>query len=186
MSPKMYAILFGLLTAVFWGLYGPALQTSRVQGPGETVFKPFVLIGVAYLLIGVLGGLIGNQVIGGTFTFQPTTLKWGFIAGALGAAGALTLTMAIYKGGGPKVASLVMPIVFGGATIVAVFFTLISKGELSHAHPLQYVGTLAIVLGVVLVQAFASHGPAAKPPVANSAAGTPEATSVAPPAAAQH
>ncbi|MCA9045960.1 MAG: hypothetical protein KDA69_16655, partial [Planctomycetaceae bacterium] len=108
----MYAVVFALLTAVFWGLYGPALQTSRVKGPGETVFKPFVLIGVAYLIIGVLGGLIGNQVIGGSFQFQPVTLKWGFIAGALGAAGALTLTMAIFKGGGPTVASLVMPIVF--------------------------------------------------------------------------
>ena len=180
MTEKGYAVLFALLTALFWGLYGPALQTSRVQGPQETVFKPFVLIGLAYLLIGVFGGLVGNKVLGGSFQFQQTTITWGFIAGALGAFGALTLTLAIYTGGGPKIASLVMPIVFGGATIIAVLTTLIMKNQLSHAHPMQFVGSLAIVLGVVLVQAYASHGPAPKP-AAGEAAPT-----AAPPASASH
>ncbi len=174
MSPKIYAILFALLTAVFWGLYGPALLASRATGVKDDVFKPFVMIGIAYLIIGVVGGLIGNAVVNASFSFHPTTIKFGFIAGALGAAGAFTLTLAIYTGGSPKVASLVMPIVFGGATIVAVFFTLISKGELTHAHPMQFIGTLAIVVGVVLVQAYASHGPA-KPSGAPKPSGALEA-----------
>ena len=53
-----------------------------------------------------------------------------------------------------------MPIVFGGATLVSVAIGLIQKKELFSAHPMQYIGTLAVVLGVVLVQAYASHGPA--------------------------
>jgi len=55
MSPKVYGIIFALLTALFWGMYGPALQTSRV--PGQSPFKPFILIGVAYLVFGILGGV---------------------------------------------------------------------------------------------------------------------------------
>ncbi len=158
MSPKIYGIIFALLTAGFWGMYGPALQTSRV--PGQSPFKPFVLIGVAYLVFGIIGGIIGILATKDNFHFEPVTLKWGFIAGSLGAFGALTLTLAMYKSRSPE---LVMPIVFGGATLVAVTIGLLQKKQLFHAHPMQYVGTLAVIIGVILVQAFASHGPSPTP-----------------------
>lgn len=154
MTPKIYGIVFALLTAFFWGMYGPALQTSRV--PGQSPFKPFVLIGVAYLVFGIIGGIIGILATKDNFHFEPVTLKWGFIAGSLGAFGALTLTLAMYKSRAPE---LVMPIVFGGATLVAVTIGLLQKKQLFSAHPMQYVGTLAVIIGVILVQAFASHGP---------------------------
>ncbi len=155
MSPKVYGIVFALLTGLFWGMYGPALQTSRVTG--QSPFKPFVLIGVAYLVFGVLGGVIGILATKDNFHFEPVTVRWGFIAGALGAFGALTLTLALFKSRAPD---LVMPIVFGGATLVSVAIGLWMKQELLSAHPMQYIGTLAVVIGVVLVQAYASHGPA--------------------------
>jgi hypothetical protein len=115
-----------------------------------------VLIGVAYLVFGIIGGIIGIVATKDNFHFEPVTLKWGFIAGSLGAFGALTLTLAMYKSRAPE---LVMPIVFGGATLVAVTIGLLQKKQLFHAHPMQYVGTLAVIIGVILVQAFASHGP---------------------------
>lgn len=155
MSPKAYGILFALLTAMFWGMYGPALQTSRV--PGQSPFKPFILIGVAYLVFGILGGVVGILATHGDFRFSPVTIRWGFIAGSLGAFGALTLTLALFTSRAPD---LVMPIVFGGATLVSVAIGLMQKHALLSADPRQYVGTLAIVIGVILVQAYASHGPA--------------------------
>ena len=173
MSPKLYGVVFALATAFFWGMYGPALQTSRV--PGQSPFKPFVLIGVAYLVFGILGGVIGIWATGDNFRFSPVTLTWGFIAGSLGAFGALTLTLALFKSRAPD---LVMPIVFGGATLVSVTIGLLQKKQLFSAHPMQYVGTLAVILGVILVQAFASHGPSSKPhgEAAPSAAAEPAAT----------
>lgn len=172
MSPKVYGIVFALLTALFWGMYGPALQTSRV--PGQSPFKPFILIGIAYLVFGILGGVIGIVATKDHFQFEPTTVKWGFIAGSLGAFGALTLTLALFKSRAPD---LVMPIVFGGATLVAVTIGLLQKKELFSAHPMQYLGTLAVVVGVVLVQAYATHAPsppdgqhiAARPPAETTA-----------------
>jgi hypothetical protein len=158
MSPKLYGVVFALLTACFWGMYGPALQTSRV--PGQSPFKPFVLIGVAYLVFGIIGGVIGILATKDNFQFAPVTLKWGFIAGSLGAFGALTLTLALYKSRAPD---LVMPIVFGGATLVSVTIGLLQKKELFSAHPMQYMGTLAVIIGVILVQAYASHGPPSTP-----------------------
>lgn len=155
MSPKVYGIVFALLTALFWGMYGPALQTSRVAG--QSPFKPFILIGVAYLVLGILGGVIGILATKDNFHFAPVTIKWGFIAGSLGAFGALTLTLALFKSRAPD---LVMPIVFGGATLVSVVIGLSQKKELFSAHPMQYVGTLAVIIGVILVQAYASHGSA--------------------------
>jgi peptidoglycan/LPS O-acetylase OafA/YrhL len=154
MNPKIYGIIFALLTALFWGMYGPALQTSRV--PGQSPFKPFILIGVAYLVFGILGGVVGVLATKDNFQFAPITIKWGFIAGSLGAFGALTLTLALFTSRAPD---LVMPIVFGGATLVSVIIGLLQKKELLSAHPMQYVGTLAVIIGVILLQAYASHGP---------------------------
>lgn len=175
MPPKLYGVVFALLTAFFWGMYGPALQTSRV--PGQSPFKPFVLIGVAYLVFGILGGIIGIWATGDNFRFSPVTLKWGFIAGSLGAFGALTLTLAMFKSRAPD---LVMPIVFGGATLVAVTIGLLQKKQLFSAHPMQYLGTLAVIIGVILVQAYASHGPATKPHAESgpAAAAEPNASSM--------
>lgn len=171
MTPKIYGVVFALLTACFWGMYGPALQTSRVQG--QTPFKPFVLIGVAYLIFGIIGGVIGILASKDNFQFAPVTLKWGFIAGSLGAFGALTLTLALFKSRAPD---LVMPIVFGGATLVSVTIGLLQKKQLFSAHPMQYLGTLAVIVGVILVQAYAAHGPSSAPHGAQSPSPTAESS----------
>ena len=52
-------------------------------------------------------------------------MKWGFLAGCLGALGALALTFSLTKAGGKP--AYVMPIVFGGAVTVnaiAAYFSL--------------------------------------------------------------
>ena len=40
-------ILFALLTGLFWGTYGPTLAQARFFE--KSAFKPYVMIGVAYL-----------------------------------------------------------------------------------------------------------------------------------------
>ncbi len=162
MTPKMLGLLFAVATALFWGLYGPALLKART--PGETPFKPFIMIGLAYLVWGMIGGVVAVKAGGGTLAFTPQAMRWGFIAGSLGAFGALTLTFAMFQA---KDAALVMPVVFGGATAIgAITGLLMQKGPM-HVDPRQAIGFVFVIVGVVLIQKYAAHGPApAKPQAA--------------------
>lgn len=92
-----YPILFALLTAVFWGLYGPAIGQARsaLLSP----FKAYFAIGIAYLVWGVVVGLVGMYFKGDSFVFAGAGSFWGFAAGTLGAWGAFTLTLAMFSGG---------------------------------------------------------------------------------------
>jgi drug/metabolite transporter (DMT)-like permease len=156
---KLVGLVFAILTALFWGFYGPALLKSRLPSgtPGDSPFKAFVFIGIAYLIWGVFGGLLGVVKTGGTLSFTSQTITWGLIAGSLGAFGALTLTYANYSA---KDASLVMPVVFGGATMVSVLAAFAFAGKKVNLHPLQLLGFVMVVIGVVLIQRFTAHGPA--------------------------
>ncbi|MDB4637727.1 MAG: hypothetical protein P8M30_02160 [Planctomycetaceae bacterium] len=177
-------ILFALGTALFWGCYGPTIgnaQAPRLDGKplappdGWTPFKPYVFIGVAYLLISVVGGSVMMKVRGDSFNFTAAvpgvdgithfnTAKWGFLAGCLGALGALCLTTAMMTSRGN--ALLVMPIVFGGAVSVTAIVSILklrSHGPL-EISPLLWVGMALTVVGVVLVAMNTPHGHAAAKP----------------------
>jgi uncharacterized membrane protein len=169
-------IAFAVATAFFWGTYGPALGKARVSPPQWSPFKPYMFIGVAYLVWGVIGGLICMKLFGDNFSFSGTqqlAAKWGFLAGSLGAFGALCLTAAVYyavKGqfGGP---ALVMPIVFGGATMVNAFTELVLMKDKPSIDPKLWVGMLLVMAGIVMVRLYtpAPHAPA-KPPAATAPA----------------
>ena len=171
MSDKATAILFAALVALFWGLYGPALTNARSPIKEWSVYKPFVFVGLAYLVIGVIGGAIMMKVGGDTFDISGSKFpaaKWGFIAGALGAIGALFLTYAVVKTGGKP--ALVMPIVFGGAVTVNAIVSYFSIQDRSHVSPLLWVGMVLVAVGIYFVASNAPHGkpgskakPAAEP-----------------------
>lgn len=177
MSKMMIPILFAIGTAIFWGCYGPTIgnaQTPRVDGrpllppEGWTPFKPYVFIGIAYLVIAIAGGLVMMKVKGDSFSFSGAhfaTAKWGFLAGTLGAAGALCLTTAMMTSRGN--ALLVMPIVFGGAVTVTALVSVFRLHE--SVSPLLWVGMLLTVMGVVIVAKNTPHGHAPSKPT------TPEA-----------
>src|SRR5580765_921879 len=113
-------VLFAVATAFCWGLYGPMLAKSRTtEGP----FRPYVAIGVAYLVIAILGGLAGMKYTNASFAFTGSGVGWGLVAGAFGAFGALFLTLCMFKGGN-LVPQAMMPIVFGGAVTVTALFTI--------------------------------------------------------------
>jgi len=153
-----YPILFAILTGLCWGLYGPVLGQSRsaLLSP----FKPYVAIGVAYLIWGILGGLIGMWFKGDSFVFTGAGSVWGLAAGTLGAWGALTLTLAMFTGGG-AIPHVVMPIVFGGAVTVSALVSVWSARGHGETSPWLWVGIVGIALSIVLV---ASNTPHAAPP----------------------
>lgn len=155
-------IIFALLTGLFWGTYGPVLAQARFYE--KSAFKPYVMIGVAYLVWGIIGGLVGmayTQKAGEPFfNFKMEGIAWGFAAGTLGAWGALTLTLAMFTGG-TAMPQIVMPIVFGTAVSVsAIVAVLTTKAE---TNPMLYVGIVGMAVCIVVVAYFTPHAHPPKP-----------------------
>jgi hypothetical protein len=165
MSERSLAIFFALLTAFFWGVYGPALGNARsaAKPPEWSAFKPYLFIGIAYLVWACIGGAAAMAKFGDSFSFTGKfypAAKWGFLAGSLGAFGALTLTFAVMNAGkagaGP---GLVMPIVFGGAvTVTAITQYLMFRSKGAHFEPMLGVGMLLVAIGIIIVAKNTSHG----------------------------
>lgn len=179
-KPILVPILFALGTAFFWGLYGPTIGNAQIKGvqppDGWSPFKPYVFIGIAYLVIAVGGGLVAMKFKGDTFNYTAKvpgtershfdTAKWGFLAGSLGAAGALCLTCAMMISRGN--AALVMPIVFGGAVSMTALVSYFKFRDAGNISPMLWVGMAFVLVGAVIVARNTPHGHAPKPAAATS------------------
>src|SRR5437762_12876071 len=114
-------LLFGAiaLTVVCWGMYGRVLQS--VQLGMSTIphvpasLRPFVCVGLAYFLIGVIVPAVWLHYYGEKGEWTISGLVWSLAGGAMGALGALGIILAFKFGGQPI---YVMPLVFGGAPVV--------------------------------------------------------------------
>lgn len=167
MPPKALAILFAALVACCWGLYGPTLSNARAPMKEWGPFKPYVFIGVAYLVIAIVGGAIMMKLgpaVGlpqDDFDYSGSKFaaaKWGFLAGTLGALGAMFLTFAVVKTRGNP--ALVMPIVFGGAVTVNAIASYVKLSDRSGVNPLMWVGMALVAVGIYFVASHTPHGPA--------------------------
>ncbi|ADB16048.1 hypothetical protein Psta_1371 [Pirellula staleyi DSM 6068] len=179
---NLYAAGFALVTALFWGTYGPLLQighhgfkTADVPDPGR--MRPFICVGFAYFVVAILGPIVvmylfghdkGNGLMSG-WTFSGAL--WSFIAGAVGALGAFGLLMALSAGGVQSVA-YVMPIVFGCAPMISTFVTMYRNNTWSQINPFFAAGLILIAVGAITVLTFAP-----KPPKGAAGHGKPTATS---------
>jgi hypothetical protein len=166
-----YPILFALLTGLCWGVYGPALGQAR--GALGSPFKPYVAIGVAYLVWGIIGGLLGMWYKGDDFSpasFSGAGGVWGFIAGSLGAWGALALTLAMFVSR-PPMPHVVMPIVFGSAVVVSALVSVWMTR--ASANPWLWVGIAGMAVCIVLVAYNTPHGAPHKPAAASGSAAVP-------------
>ncbi len=165
---KWLAIACALGVALCWGMYGPALSQSRSPNREWGPFKPYVFIGVAYLVIAVAGGMIMMRfVFNDNFDYTGQyfpAMKWGFLAGCLGALGALGLTYSLTKAGGKP--SYVMPIVFGGAVTVNAIAAYFSLHEGEKTNPLMWIGMLLVAIGICLTAGYTPHGHAPSHPAA--------------------
>lgn len=158
-----YPVLFACLTALCWGLYGPSLGQARTALLSP--FKPYVAIGVAYLLWGIGGGIAGMLYKGDAFAFSGTGTLWGFIAGTVGAWGAFTLTLAMFSGGA-AMPQVVMPIVFGGAvTVTALVSAWLARGQVATS-PWLWVGVVGMFICIVIVAYNTPHAAPHPPPTA--------------------
>ena len=161
---KLFAVFCAICVALCWGMYGPTLANARSPQREWGPFKPYIFIGVAYLVLAIVGGAIMMKVAFNdnfdyTGKYYPA-MKWGFLAGCLGALGALALTFALTKAGGKP--SYVMPIVFGGAVTVNAIAAYFSLHQGEKVNPLMWVGMALVALGICLTAGYTPHG---HPPV---------------------
>lgn len=182
---------YALMTVLSWGVYGVLLHMGRGFMPGVTPpgpegahagLKAFLLVGVAYFVVAVVGPLIVLKMRGSDWSFTSAGITWSFIAGAAGAIGAFTLVLALGSAGAiykAAAAGAVMPIVFGGAPVVNTIVTMIKAPPAGglKALPLPFIlGVLLAATGGFMVAKFApaagaKHGPAPTPaPAAGSGA----------------
>ena len=132
-----------------WGAYGVLLHQGQTQLGNP--LKALLCVGVAYFLIGVVVPVAVLSAQGGLSEFEPVGLITAVAAGALGAAGAVCIIWAFKSGGLPV---YVMPLVFAGAPIVNVLFTMLLHPPKSAINPMLYAGFVLASIGAAMVLYF--------------------------------
>ncbi len=145
----MIWIIFALGAALSWGLYGPSLHRGQVLLGSP--LRALLCVGVAYFLIGVIVPLIGLWYQGDLGGFTAKGSLAAGLGGALGAIGAVCIIFAFKAGGLP---TYVMPLVFAGAPIVNVLFSMWLHPPKSAPNPLLYLGFVLASIGAGLVLYF--------------------------------
>ena len=142
-------VLFVAGAVLSWGAYGVLLHQGQVQLGNP--LKALLCVGVAYFLIGVLVPVAALSAQGSMGGFNGDGLMKATVAGALGAAGAVCIIYAFRTGGLPV---YVMPLVFGGAPIINVLYSMVVHPPKSAINPLLYVGFLLASAGAAMVLYF--------------------------------
>lgn len=145
----MLWILFALGAALSWGLYGPSLHRGQVELGSP--MRALLCVGVAYFLIGVLVPLVTLSYQGQLSGFTMKGSVGATLAGVLGAVGAVCIIFAFRANGSP---TYVMPLVFAGAPLVNVLFSMWLHPPKASPSPLLYLGFVLAALGGGLVLYF--------------------------------
>ncbi len=166
-QPGMTWLIFALLTVVSWGLYGVFLHTVQMSmaDPVNGRYKAFLFVGIAYLVIAVIGPALVMAVNGASWSFPVKGMSWSLLAGAVGAIGAFCVLLAFGAKGLPTV---VMSIVFAGAPVVNAVVALAIHPPAGGFGNLRWqfvAGILLAALGGCLVTLY-KPGPAPPPKAA--------------------
>lgn len=178
------ALAFALGTVLCWGIYSVMLHMGSVgMKPaglfeGKTVppdflslrMKAFLLVGVAYFIVGVIIPLIiiwmrtpaqptpASLLSGRGWDFPSVGLNWSFAAGMAGALGAFFLLMGLSAGTTPlenKILPLIVPaIVFAGAPIVNTLVSTTKEGNWSYVNWKFILGMILAAAGTAMVMKF--------------------------------
>jgi hypothetical protein len=145
----------------------------------DSLWLPFICVGLAYFVIAVVVPLVRLWTIGERGHWSITGSVQSLVAGALGAVGALGIILAFNSGGSPI---YVMPLVFGCAPVVNTFVTMVFARAFKEIRPIFYVGLILVIAGAVMVMVFKPAPAAAQAPAggAAAAAGTTAARPVDP------
>jgi hypothetical protein len=155
LSGTLLAGIFAFCTALFWGTYGPLLSRGHHLMGTEGRLRPFICVGVAYLLVAIVGPIVVMYMTGidkGDGLFSGWTFSgivWSTIVGTVGALGAFTLIMAL-GAGGPASPVYVMPIVFGCAPVVSAF-TSMYLSNTYKISPFFAAGLILVAVGAVTI-----------------------------------
>lgn len=139
-------ILFVIGAVLSWGMYGPALHKGQVQLGNP--LRALLCVGLAYFLVGVLVPAVTLASQGQLNGFNSGGTIQATLAGMLGALGAIFIIFAFRAGGLPV---YVMPLVFGGAPVVNVLYTMMTHPPKNPVNPMLYIGFLFAAAGAGLV-----------------------------------
>ena len=142
-------LLFVLGAVLSWGMYGPMLHKGQIALGSP--LRALLCVGVAYFLIGVLVPVVMLAAQGQLGGFNLAGSATATVAGALGALGAVCIIFSFRTGGTP---TYVMPLVFGGAPLVNVLYTMYLHPPKVAPNPLLYLGFLLAAAGAYLVLRF--------------------------------
>ena len=145
----MLWIIFALGAALSWGMYGPALHKGQVALGSP--MRALLCVGVAYFLIGVIVPVVNLSYQGDMQGFTTKGMTAATLAGVLGAVGAVCIIFAFKSGGLP---TYVMPLVFAGAPLVNVLYSMWLHPPKTAPHPLLYLGFLLASVGAGMVLYF--------------------------------
>ncbi|HAT60492.1 MAG TPA: hypothetical protein DCS60_06940 [Opitutae bacterium] len=149
-------LIYSLMTALFFGLYGIFLHTGQIamKDPVLGRYKAFLFVGVAYLVIAIIVPIILLRFQGAAFTFPMKGISLSFVAGLLGALGAFCILLAFGAKGTP---AAVMSIVFAGAPVVNAIVSMKlhpPQGGVSAVPWQFFLGIVLAALGGCLVTVY--------------------------------
>lgn len=149
-------LIYSLMTALFFGLYGIFLHTGQIamKDPALGRYKAFLFVGVAYLVIAVIVPIIMLKFQGASLKFPMKGISLSFVAGLLGALGAFCILLAFGAKGTP---AAVMSIVFAGAPIVNAIVSMKlhpPKGGVSAVPWQFFLGIILAAMGGCLVTIY--------------------------------
>lgn len=145
----MIWVFFAIGAALCWGLYGPTLHKGQVALGNP--MRALLMVGIAYFLLGVLVPVVNLLPQGAMNGFNSTGSTAALIAGALGALGAICIIYAFRNGGVP---TYVMPLVFAGAPVINVLYSIYTHPPKTAPNPLLWVGMIMAAAGAGMVLYF--------------------------------
>ena len=146
----MHWVALAIGAALSWGMYGPTLHGGQVKLGSP--FRALLCVGLAYMLVGVLVPVAALSMQGELGKgWNSSGFTQAFVAGGLGALGAVFIIYAFRAGGLPM---YVMPLVFGGAPVVNVLFTMYLHPPKVAPNPMLWVGFALVAIGASVVLYF--------------------------------
>ena len=158
-------LFFVALTFLCWGSYGPTLHLGA-NAMDHSLWRPFLCVGLAYFLVAVLFPLLflGNEE-SGKWTVAGST--WSFVAGCIGAIGALGIVLAFKAGAKPI---YVMPLVFGCAPVVNTLVTMFMNQTYRKVNIPFFLAIAIVALGAAGVMRYKPKPPKQAADVAHNVA----------------